>query len=81
MQKIPDVRGHRRQVLLELPPGHTDDPPACNLEPPVPGTVSLEGSDVEVVRATVELDDQSLLTPDAVALVPVALRLYPDVSL
>jgi hypothetical protein len=62
MLKICNQRGR----IIELSPGDPDDSPASYLESSVPFTVRLERHSCPVCLATVELDDQPLLPPQAI---------------
>src|SRR6185295_20021910 len=62
-------------------PRDSDDAPAGGVQRAVLGTVVLEGLRRSVYPAAVELDDEPLLVPDAVAFLAPASGGDPDVRL
>jgi hypothetical protein len=68
-------------VVLQLIPRDPDDAPAFRLQRAVAGAIGLEGRPHPVHGLTVELDDQPLGPPDAVALDPGPVDLEPGVCL
>ena len=81
MEDDPQVSGNLTCTLLQLAPGDADDPPAGRGQAPVAGAVALEGGAGVVEGAPVELGDQPLTAPEAVAFEPLTLDLKPCVEL
>src|ERR687896_646710 len=67
-QQGSQVGGNLGAVLVQLAPGDPDDAPSRGVESPISGSVPLEGGRCGVRRVSVELGDESLWAPDAIAL-------------
>ena len=67
---LSQVRRDRVGVIVQLPPGDPDKPPAARAEHPVARAIALEGRRCPVSLPAVELSDHAALAPEEVALDP-----------
>src|SRR6476646_7904910 len=69
-EQATQIGHHRSRIVMQLPPGDPDDPPAGGLESPVAAAVALERGSRCVKRVSVQLGDHPLRQPHKVALDP-----------
>jgi len=56
-EQATQIGHHRSRIVMQLPPGDPDDPPAGGLESPVAAAVALERGSRCVKRLSVQLGD------------------------